>query len=180
MGTQVKMQVFWGEHKHFFLNEALRAGRRAVKLVELLPDFNQMIAAVGHQRGFIRDSNLQAIPAFQGNAATPPSPHSQRMPALSFMAAKPDYTFAGFGAGGFLSFLLLWLVILKASLAVVQWPSFLGREKGSHSALTLAGSPRNLCKSPLAWKTYGPSSKELSWFIHNVQSDILHHFGVRC
>lgn len=55
------MQVFWGEHKHFFLNEALRAGRRAVKLVELLPDFNQMIAAVGHRRVFIRDSNLQAI-----------------------------------------------------------------------------------------------------------------------
>lgn len=61
MGTEVKTQVFWGEHKHFFLNEALRAGRRAVKLVELLPDFNQMIAADGHQRVFIRDSNLQAI-----------------------------------------------------------------------------------------------------------------------
>lgn len=99
--------------------------------------------------------------AFQGNAATPPSPRSQRMPALAFMAAKPHYTLAGFGAW-FLSFLLLWFVILKASSGVALWPRFLGREKESHSALTQAGSPRNLCKSPLAWKTYGPSTKELS------------------
>lgn len=74
MGTQAKMQVFWGEHKHFFLNEALRAGRRAVKLVKLLPDFNQMIAAVGHQCGFIRDSNLQAIRCIPGEHSN--SPHS--------------------------------------------------------------------------------------------------------
>lgn len=176
MGTRVKMQVFWGEHKHFFLNEALRAGRRAVKLVELLPDFNQMIAAVGHQRGFIRGSNLQAIHHIPGECSNSP------LPTLSKNASTELY-----GSQAWLHTCWLWglfffviLVILKASLAVVLWPSFLGREEESHSALTQAGSPRNLCKSPLAWKTYGPSTKELSWFIHNVQSDILHHFGVRC
>jgi len=61
-------------NKHFFLNEALRAGRRAVKLVELLPDFNQMIAAVGHQCAFIRDSNLQAIHCIPGERSNSP-PH---------------------------------------------------------------------------------------------------------
>lgn len=178
MGTQVKMQVFWEEHKHFFLNEALRAGRRAVKLVELLPDFNQMIAAVGHQRGFIRDSNLQAIHRIPGECSNSPRPTLPKNASTELYGSKA-WLHACWLWGLFLSLFLLWLVILKARLAVELRPRFLGREKESHSALTRAGSPRNLCKSPLAWKTYGPSTKELSWFIHNVQSDILHHFGVR-
>lgn len=159
-GPKLKCRCFEGNINIFFLNEALRAGRRAVKLVELLPDFNQMIAAVGHQRGFIRDSNLQAIHCIPGECSNSPLPTLPKNASTELYGSKPDYTLCWLW-GLFLSFLLLCLV-LKASLAVALWPSFLGREKERHSALTRAGSPRNLCKSPLVWKTYGPSTKELS------------------
>jgi hypothetical protein len=61
LGLELECRCFEENINIFFLNEALRAGRRAVKLVELLPDFSQMTAPVGHQQVCIRDSNLQAI-----------------------------------------------------------------------------------------------------------------------
>lgn len=73
------------------------------------------------------------------------------------MAAMPDYTLAGLGA--FFAAVAIAGCFFKASLTVTLWPSFLGREEKSHSALTQAGSPRNLYKSLLAWRTYGPSTK---------------------
>lgn len=73
------------------------------------------------------------------------------------MVAMPDYTLASFGA----IFVVLAIVgcFLKASLTAALQPSFSGREKKSRTALTRAGSPRNLRKSPPAWRAYGPSTK---------------------
>lgn len=87
MGTEVKMQVFWGEHKHFFLNEALRAGRRAVKLVELLPDFNQMIAAVDTSEFSLGTVIYKPFNTFQWNSTTPPGPKECQL--SHFMAEMP-------------------------------------------------------------------------------------------
>lgn len=92
--------------------------------MELLPDFNQMIAAVGHQCGFIRDSNLQAIRCIPGEHSNPP-------PLLKNASTELYGSNAWLQAHwlwGFFVIVAIFSCFFKASLSQVLQPSSLGRE----------------------------------------------------
>ncbi len=72
VSVEFKLQVFRAEHILFLLIRRWGLREGLGKFVELLVDFNQMIAGVGHQRVFIRGPNLQAYLCIPADGQTPP------------------------------------------------------------------------------------------------------------